>query len=73
MSADNLCAAKDIPKGTVWNMGCIKVPLFGNIVKIESSSSILALCEVEVYAEPYGKKTRITGIHSEPAHSLAIK
>ena len=55
LGADNLCAVRDIPKSTLWNMGCKKIPLFGDVVKIQTSSQILALCEVEIYAEPYGK------------------
>lgn len=55
LGADNLCAVRDIPKSTLWNMGCKKIPLFGDVVKIQTSSPILALCEVEIYAEPYGK------------------
>ena len=61
LGADRVCAVKDIPKGTLWNIGCdtIKTTFFGDVVKIQTSSSILALCEVEVYAEPYGKSIRV--------------
>lgn len=59
LGADNICAVKDIPRSTLWSMGCVKIPLFGDVVKIQTTSSILALCEVEAYAEPYGKIKKI--------------
>ena len=61
LRADSIFAMIDnFPKGTLWNVGFefSKITYFGDVVKIQTSSSILALCEVEVYTEPYGKSMK---------------
>ena len=44
--------------------------MYGNVIKIstESSPSILSLCEVEVYADAYGRSQR-----NEPLASYFVK
>ena len=61
LRADSIFAVIDnFPKGTLWNVGSesSKTTYFGDVVKIQTTSSILALCEVEVYTEPYGKSMK---------------
>ena len=61
LRADSIFAVIDnFPKGTLWNVGSesYKTTYFGDIVKIQTTSSILALCEVEVYTEPYGESMK---------------
>lgn len=61
LSADSIFAAIDnFPKDTLWNVGSDsgKTTYFGDVIKIQTTSSILALCEVEVYTETYGKSIK---------------
>ena len=61
LRADSIFAViNNFPKGTLWNVGSDsgKITYFGDVVKIQTTSSILALCEVEVYTEPYGKSVK---------------
>ena len=54
-----LCAFKDgvIPGNRQLSFGRDELYVYRNAVKIvsDSSKSVLSLCEVEVYADPYGK------------------
>ena len=43
----------------VWSVACKKAGenyMWGNAVKLQTDADVLFLCEVEVYAETYGKK-----------------
>jgi len=40
------------------SFGCNELYVYGNAIKISTESSILSLCEVEVYADVYGKRQR---------------
>ncbi|XP_078374588.1 uncharacterized protein LOC144658123 [Oculina patagonica] len=42
-----------IQRNRLVSFGCDKPYMYGNVVKIETRSFILNLCEVEVYADPY--------------------
>jgi len=56
-----LCAAVKADELRIWSVECKKNDenyMWGNAVKIRSDAQILNLCEVQVYAETYGKKTK---------------